>query len=238
VAMVGARAATAYGLRVARRAGRAASAAGLGVVSGLARGIDRAALEGCVDGGGWPVAVLGCGIDIAYPPQNRALQERIGEVGTLVSEFAPGQRPDRWTFPRRNRVIAALARAVLVVEAGERSGALITVEHAADLGREILAVPGPIDARQSVGCNRLLADGATPLLDPDELGPLLGVASAPAARAADGDPLLAALGDGSCDADTLAQRLGWSPARTRSRLIALELAGAVRRTAGGRWERR
>lgn len=238
LAMVGSRAATAYGLRVARRAGRSAAGLGLAVVSGLARGIDRAALEGCEEGGGWMVAVLGCGIDIAYPPQNRALQQRIAEHGTLVSEFALGQRPDRWTFPRRNRVIAALADAVLVVEAGERSGALITVDHAVEIGRDILAVPGPIDAPLSRGCNRLLADGATPLLEPARLGDALGLAPRPARDEVPDDPLLAALGDGACDIDALARRVGWALPRTRSRLIALELAGAVQRGLSGRWERR
>ncbi len=174
LAVVGSRAATPYGRQVASRLAAAATAAGAAVVSGLARGIDRFALEAALGRGGWPVAVLGCGIDVAYPAEHRALQDRIAREGTVVSEFPLGQRPTTFAFPRRNRVIAALARHVLVVEAGRRSGALITADYALELDVDVLVVPGPIDSPQSEGANRLLLDGAAPIVDTASLLAHLG----------------------------------------------------------------
>lgn len=239
MAMVGARAATAYGRAVASRLASAAARIGVAVVSGLARGIDRWSLEAALEAGGQVVAVLGCGIDIAYPPENRQLQERIAREGTLVSEFRLGQRPDRWTFPRRNRVIAALARGVLVVEAGARSGALITVAHALELGRDVWAVPGPIDSSASEGCNRLIADGAVPILGAESLVELLG-GPAPAGKdpPREGDPLLRALDAGARTSDEVAIAGGLSIGAVRARLMALELEGEVQALAGDQWVRR
>lgn len=246
VAIVGSRAATAYGRQATLRLAGAASRAGFAVVSGLARGVDRAALEAALAEGGWPVAVLGCGLDVVYPPEHAALQRAIAEQGTLVSEFPLGQRPDRHAFPRRNRVIAALSQAVLVVEAGQRSGALITAEHALEIGREVLAVPGPIDAEASKGTNRLIFDGAQPVLDEAGLLHLLGAhqAAAAADRAAGpaseggNERLLAALGQRAMALDELADAAQVDVGRARAALIALELEGQIRRIDGGRYARR
>ncbi|MHC5212229.1 MAG: DNA-processing protein DprA [Planctomycetota bacterium] len=241
VAVVGARAATSYGQQAARRLAGAAARAGMPVISGLARGIDRHALEAAIAEQGWPVAVLGCGLDVYYPPEHRDLQETIAERGTLISEFPMGQQPDRFAFPRRNRIIAALAQKVLVVEAAERSGALITADHALEIGREVLAVPGPIDSVASRGTNRLIADGAHPVLDENWMLELAGdgIRNRPAAATDDADePLLVELGTRALSPDVLAARSGQDVRSIRSALIALELAGRVRRVEGGRYARR
>lgn len=267
VALVGSRAATAYGRQATLRLSGAATRAGFAVVSGLARGIDRYALEAALAEGGWPVAVLGCGLDVVYPPEHSQLQQAIAERGTLVSEFPLGQRPDRYAFPRRNRVIAALSRAVVVVEAGQRSGALITAEHALEMGRDVLAVPGPIDSEASRGANRLIFDGAQPVLDEAGLLHLLGAHDAQDAhdaqsnaagertdgvadvRAGSATPhaqraeprdeqrLLATLGARALALDELSEAAQLDVARTRAGLIALELDGRVRRLEGGRYAR-
>lgn len=169
VAVVGARRASHVGLEVARELGRGLAALGVTVISGMALGIDGAAHTGALDGGGATIAVLGCGVDVCYPPRHQALRARILARGCLVSEDPPGSEPVTWRFPRRNRLIAALCVAVVVVEAGERSGALSTARHAADLGREILAVPGSVASESTRGSNRLIRDGATPLLGLDDL---------------------------------------------------------------------
>ena len=240
VAVVGARAATSYGQNATRGLSVALATAGFAIVSGLARGIDRHALQAALEQDGWPIAVLGNGIDIAYPPENRELQAAIAQQGTVISEFPLGRRPDKLAFPRRNRVIAALARQVLVVEAGLRSGALITAAHAAELGRDVLAVPGPIDSEQSAGCNRLIADGATPIIDVAALmfavrGPMPAEdCAAPRPE----DPLLAALGRRTLDVDELAQAAGRSASATLSGIVALELQGLVQRLPGGRFAAR
>jgi DNA processing protein len=240
LSIVGARAATPYGRSTARRLAALVTRAEVAVVSGLARGIDREALLGALDEQGWPIAVLGSGLDVAYPPEHRGLQRQIARQGTLISEFPLGQRPTRFAFPRRNRIIAAISRAVLVVEAGARSGALITADHALELGRDVLAVPGPIDSEASRGSNRLIFDGASPVIDGAALLALIGADSAALrsgrARAAE-EPLLDALGDRAATIDELALRAGRPPAEVRSALIALELAGRVRRLDGGRYRR-
>lgn len=165
IAIVGSRAATSYGLKVAKKMAAISVRGNLAVVSGLARGIDKVALQTTLDHGGWPVAVLGCGLDVVYPPEHRDLQATIAREGTLISEFPLGQRPTRHAFPRRNRLISAFADKVLVIEAAQRSGALITAGHALEQGKEVLAVPGPIDSPLSAGTNRLIFDGAAPILD-------------------------------------------------------------------------
>ncbi|MEZ4415057.1 MAG: DNA-processing protein DprA [Gemmatimonadota bacterium] len=160
VAVVGARNASPYGLRHAEGLARQLSQAGAVVFSGLALGIDAAAHRGALDGPGGTVGVLGAGLDVPYPHRHRDLRRRIVERGLLVTEFAPGTPPLPHHFPQRNRIVAALAAAVVVVEAGEKSGALITVDHALDLGRAVFAVPGRIDSARSRGCNQLLREGA------------------------------------------------------------------------------
>jgi len=160
IAIVGTRRATGYGRAAAERLARELAARGVVVVSGAARGIDTLAHKGALGGGGRTIAVLGCGIDIAYPPENAELFDRIAAQGAVVSEFLPGVSPAPGLFPRRNRIIAWLSHGVVAVEAGAKSGALITARWAADAGREVFAVPGGIFTQQSRGTNRLLRDGA------------------------------------------------------------------------------
>jgi DNA processing protein len=156
VAVVGARACSGYGAHVARTLGRELAAAGVTVISGLARGVDAEAHRGALDAAGRTVAVLGCGIDRDYPAAHAELARRIAETGGIVSEYAPGVEPAPWRFPARNRIIAALADAVVIVEARSRSGALITVDLAMEIGRPIYAVPGEITSALSDGTNDLL----------------------------------------------------------------------------------
>ena len=188
VAIVGARACSAYGAEVARMLGRELAAAGLTVVSGLARGVDGAAHRGALEAGGITVAVLGCGVDRDYPAAHAGLAREIGRHGLVVSEYAPGVEPAPWRFPARNRIIAGLARATVVVEARERSGALITADLALEEGREVLACPGEITSALSAGTNALLRLGATPLTRMEDVLEAYGLepaaASASAARRA------------------------------------------------------
>lgn len=173
VAVVGARRADTYGLRVARRIARGLAARGVTVVSGLARGVDRAAHEGALEGGGKTVAVLGSGILRPYPAEHAALADAIAESGAVLSEFPARFAPRPHAFPLRNRVIAALADVVVVVEAGERSGALGTAAHGEALQRVVAAVPGDVDRALSAGTNLLLRDGAQPVAGPDDVAALL-----------------------------------------------------------------
>jgi DNA processing protein len=170
VGIVGTRRCTAYGLEFAEAYGRAVAETGWLVVSGLARGIDGAAHRGMVSAKGTGVAVLGCGIDVTYPREHRRLGEQILEAGgVIVSEYPPGSRPDAWRFPPRNRIIAGLSAAVVVVEAAKTGGALITAVKAAEYGIPVFAMPGDVDRRTSEGTNRLIRDGAFPVFDPDDL---------------------------------------------------------------------
>lgn len=170
VGIVGTRKCTAYGLELAEAYGRAVAGTDWMVVSGLARGIDGAAHRGMVSVGGVGVAVLGCGIDVTYPREHRRLGEQILEAGgAIISEYPPGSRPDAWRFPPRNRIIAGLSAAVVVVEAAKTGGALITAVKAAEYGIPVFAMPGDVDRRTSEGTNRLIRDGAFPVLDPDDL---------------------------------------------------------------------
>ncbi len=164
VAIVGSRRATFAGVEIAASIARELGSAGIQVISGMALGIDAAAHTGALDAGGSTIAVLGCGIDVCYPPRHTDLRARIIGSGSLISEEPAGTPPFKYNFPKRNRIIAALAQAVVVVEATERSGALSTARWAADLGREVLAVPGSIRSRQSSGTNLLIRDGVRPFL--------------------------------------------------------------------------
>jgi DNA processing protein len=230
VTIVGARRATSYGREIARELGRELAAAGMTVVSGLAFGIDGCAHRGALDGGR-TIAVLGCGPDVAYPASHRSLWRRICESGVVISEFPPGAPPWRWTFPARNRIMAALAGMTVVVEAATRSGSLITTDLAADLGRDLGAVPGPVTSRASAGPNGLLAGGACVIRDAqDVLDAMLGPGNRPAARSGpDLDPQLAAVlatveaGESSCDA--VAATTGLSGPAAAAALVRLELLG-------------
>ena len=178
VTVVGARTPSRYAIEVAQELGRGLAAAGVTVVSGLALGVDAVAHRGALAGAGRPVGVLAGGVDVPYPKTNGALHARIRHEGVLLSELPPGHRPLRWSFPARNRIMAALARLTVVVEAAEGSGTLITAEFAVQLGREVGAVPGQVTARLAAGSNRLLREGAAVIRSPqDALDELLGVGS-------------------------------------------------------------
>jgi DNA processing protein len=221
VGVVGARACSGYGALVARMLGRELAAAGLVVVSGLARGVDAEAHRGALEAAGITVAVLGCGIDRDYPVSHGELARRIAATGLIVSEYAPGVEPAPWRFPARNRIIAGLSAATAVVEARERSGALITADFALEEGREVFAVPGEITSSLSAGTNALLKLGASPLTDARDVLSSFGLdAPAPEERSGLLDLLPAT-------ADELVRRTGMSAAEVASVLVELELAGTI-----------
>jgi len=230
VAIVGARACSSYGRSVARSLGRELGAAGLVVTSGMARGVDGEAHRGALEADGLTVAVLGCGIDRDYPAAHAELARRICERGLVMSEYEPGVEPAPWRFPARNRIIAGLCRATLVVEARERSGALITADFALEEGREVLAVPGEITSALSAGTNALLKLGATPATSADdvlELFDLQRASAEPASVSETARRILDALRDGALTADELVRASGIEPAAVASALIELELAQRV-----------
>jgi DNA processing protein len=230
VAIVGARACSPYGAQVARSLGRELAAVGLVVVSGLARGIDGEAHRGALDADGLTVAVLGCGVDRDYPASNRDLARRVCERGLVVSEYAPGVEPAPWRFPARNRVVAGLAVATIVVEARERSGALITADLALDEGREVFAVPGEITSVLSKGTNALLRQGATALTSADDVLEALGLERAEAPEVpAEAAALVALL---PASADELVRATGREAGDLAAALCELELAGVVREQEG------
>lgn len=168
-AVAGSRKCSEYGKKTAMAIGSALGRAGITVVSGMAKGIDNFGHQGVLRSGGRAVAVLGCGVDICYPADNRKLYERLAVEGLILSEYPPGTRPMPYMFPQRNRIIAGLAETVCIVEAGTGSGALITAELAADMGKTVYAVPGNITSPWSLGTNRLIADGALPLVVVEDL---------------------------------------------------------------------
>ena len=231
VTVVGARRATSYGREVARELGRELAGAGLTVVSGLAFGIDSCAHRGALDASGRTIAVLGCGADIAYPAAHRSLWRRITEQGLVLSEFPPGAAPWRWTFPARNRIMAALAAMTVIVEGATRSGSLITADLAADLGRDLGAVPGPVTSRASAGPNSLLAGGACVVRDAqDVLDAMLGAGAKRLQRSGpDLDsaliPVLAAVESGATNCDAVATTLDLSGPATAAALARLEALG-------------
>jgi DNA processing protein len=231
VAVVGARACSPYGAQVARMLGRELAAAGVAVISGLARGIDGEAHRGALDSGGLTLAVLGCGIDRDYPASHTQLSRRIEEQGLVVSEYEPGVEPAPWRFPARNRIIAGLAEAVVVVEARERSGALITADFALDEGREVFAVPGEITSSLSAGTNALLKLGATPLTSSGDVLEVLRIEQADQAVAVEVSPqatqLLELVREGPAGADELAARGALDAGAVSTALTELELAGLV-----------
>lgn len=230
VAIVGARACSSYGRSVARTLGRELAAAGLVVVSGLARGIDGEAHRGALDAGGVTVAVLGCGIDRDYPAAHRDLAGRIVDRGLIVSEYEAGVEPAPWRFPARNRIIAGLCMATVVVEARERSGALITADFALEDGREVMAVPGEITSAVSAGSNALLRLGATPVTAAADVLEAYGIEVVlQAAEAPDGlaGTLLARLAETPASIDELARASGIAPGEVAAALIELELAGRI-----------
>lgn len=230
VAIVGARACSSYGRSVARSLAREIAAAGLVVVSGMARGIDGEAHRGALEAGGTTVAVLGCGIDRDYPAAHAELARRICEHGLVVSEYEPGVEPAPWRFPARNRIIAGICCATLVVEARERSGALITADFALEEGRDVLAVPGEITSTLSGGTNALLRLGAVPVTCAGDVLEVFDLVPAQAARADLGPiagAVLAVLGESPRSADEIARAVGIEPGPLSASLMELELAGRV-----------
>ena len=250
VAIVGSRAASPYAMEVARRLGADLARRGIAVISGMARGVDSAAHRGALDGEGTTIAVFGCGVDVIYPREHEALAERICERGAIVSEFPPGTPPLKGHFPQRNRIISGLSLGVVVVEAAERSGSLITAHYALDQGRAVLAVPGNVLGRRNYGAHALLRDGAKLVECADDIleeltpgirdwGPGTGEPKeSNNPNSASQDPVLRRMTDGeSYDLDELSQMSGLDRVRLLPRLLELELSGAVRRVAGGRFVR-
>jgi DNA processing protein len=246
IALVGARQASPYGLRQARRLGHDLAAAGVAVVSGAAAGVDRAAHEGAMAApGGVTVAVLGCGLGHIYPAAHRKLYADIADGGgTLLTEFPPETPPIAGQFPRRNRLIAALAAGVVVVEARVRSGSLITASFAAELGRELLAVPGPVDHPGAEGPNQLLRDGAALVAGAADVFAALAWArpAAPPTRAQLGPDearvmkaLLDADADGGLTLDALLVRTGLTPGAAAGVLVGLQLRDLAAMQPGARW---
>jgi DNA processing protein len=230
IAVVGARACSAYGRSVARSLARELAGAGLVVVSGMARGVDGEAHRGALDAGGRTVAVLGCGIDRDYPAAHAELSRRIGEHGLVVSEYEPGVEPAPWRFPARNRIIAGLCAGTVVVEARERSGALITADFALEEGRDVLAVPGEITSSLSAGSNALLRLGAVPVTcaaDVLELYALTPLQHAHTTLGPMAEALLAQLSGSALTADELVRATALDPGAGAAALTELELAGRV-----------
>ena len=231
VAIVGTRRATAYAERVTRELARALARGGACVISGLARGVDVAAHRAALDADGATCAVLGTGLDVAFPRGHAAFQADIGVRGLLLSELAPSNAAHGGSFPRRNRIIAALAKVTIVVEAGVKSGALITASHALELNRTVAAVPGPIDIPQAQGSNELLRDGAVLIASVADALALLGL-TAPARLRDLPDQgseraLWDALAAGHADLDTLSSRAGLPAHEAMAAVSALELRGLV-----------
>jgi len=249
IAIVGSRRATPYGVEIAERLAADLAARGVTIVSGLARGIDTAAHRGALSVGGRTVAVLGSGIDTVYPPENRALARAIADQGALVSQFPVGAPPLPANFPVRNRTIAGLALGVVVVEAEERSGALITAGFAADLGRDVFAVPGRVTSSASAGTHKLIQDGAKlitcwqdvvqELPEPWQRAlrtPGAIEAGPRPASGSDEERMLSILtADEPRHIEELIGRGGMGVSRTSAALIALELRGLARQLGGQRW---
>jgi DNA processing protein len=244
VALVGTRRATTYGRAVAERLAADLAYAGITVVSGLAKGIDTTAHAAAVSAGGRTLAVLGNGLDQIYPPQNAGLAQRIVDQqrGALISEFAPGVPPDAVNFPRRNRVIAGLARVTVIIEAGERSGALITADFALEQGREVLAVPGSIMSPMSAGPNDLLKQGAAPVTSARDIVNVLNsetplAEQPPLARAMlelgpQESSVWEALAGDPRHVDEVARALGRAAGDVSATLAMLELKGMARQVGG------
>jgi len=244
--VVGSRTATVYGKVQTRSLSRAIARQGWVVVSGMARGIDTEAHLGALENGGKTIAVLGSGLKVVYPPENKDLYRHICQAGLVISEFPPLARPEPGHFPQRNRTLAGLCRGVLVVEAKAKSGALITADFALDQGRDVFAVPGPINSPTSEGANNLIRQGAclvsgiedilteygidTPFIDTS------GQGDRPARKIeAEEQSLLNALGNDPLHRDALQRQLGWESGQLSARLLKMELAGIIRALPGNHY---
>jgi DNA processing protein len=245
VALVGTRGASYYGLKACRSLAGALATRGWRVVSGLARGIDTAAHQGALEQGGRTLAVLGCGLDVVYPPENQKLYREIPEQGALISEFPLGAPPEARNFPVRNRLISGLSWAVVVVEAGAQSGTHITVQYALDQGREVLAVPGPVNSPTSIGPHRLIQQGAKLVHTVEDIlqelpraagagavAPQVAVTEAAWSSPGSEDPLLPYLGADPIQLEELVQASRLEAKEVLSRLTMLELQGLIRELPG------
>lgn len=245
VTVVGSRKPSAYGREMAVRLGREIAASGITVVSGMALGIDSCSHEGALEGEGATVAVLGSGPDVPHPAGSRALYERIADRGLILSELPPGTQPRRWTFPARNRMMAALGSMSVVVEARGRSGSLITASIATELGRDVGAVPGRVGNASATGANSLLRDGAHVIRSgQDVLDSLLGPGAGGAA-VAPGSPslepelvrVLEAVEEGAATQDAISRSTEQAPGAAATALVRLELLGLITSDSGGRYRR-
>jgi DNA processing protein len=240
IAIVGTRRVTAYGRQVAEDIAGGLARNGLTIISGLARGVDSIAHQAALNAGGRTIAVLGSGIDRIYPPENRELAEKIVAHGALISEYFPGTAPEASNFPQRNRLISGLSMAVIVIEAGQSSGALITASFAADQGREVFAVPGNINSPASMGTNRLILDGAHPVLSVDQVLETLELKKVSAHQTArivlPGDAieaqLLETLGEEPLHVDEITNRTEIPVEKVTATLALMELKGMVRQVGG------
>lgn len=248
VAIVGSRKATPYGLEAARWFAEGLAREGICVVSGAAYGIDSAAHGGAFEAGGKTCGVLGCGVDVVYPRANAGLFRRIEESGCLVSEYPSGTQPRPHFFPARNRIISGISLGVIVVEASERSGALITADFALAENREVFAVPGQVFSANSAGTHALVRSGAALVTGPGEVLEELGLAARPATVTpalleipvgvtGDGKALLEALEGGPCDMESLSRKTGLPASRAMAALSSLEVRGLVARAAGGFYQK-
>jgi len=243
VAIVGTRNSTAYGERITRTLTRALVRGGVSIVSGMARGVDAAAHRTALEEGGNTVAVLGTGVDVPYPVGHRLLHRTIADHGLVLSENPPGTKAAKGAFPKRNRIIAALAPVTIVVEAGFRSGALNTASQAIELGRVVAAIPGPIDSDQSRGSNQLLRDGAVLIAAPEDALSLLGVSLPKVALL---PPLLPeseqkvwdAIAEGYVETDSLPASTGLTIAECLAAITSLEIIGLVECSLAGEIRRR
>jgi DNA processing protein len=238
VAVVGARQASSYGKMVAGYLGEELARRGIAVASGMARGVDTAAHRGALRGGGRTIAVLGCGIDIVYPRENRALMEEIAESGAVITEFPPGEEPKPWHFPARNRIISGMALGTVVVEAGERSGSLITANFALEEGRDVFAVPGQIRSPGSRGTHALIKQGARLVEDIRDILEELSLPIENRGKPRRAPPtfeerkILDCLGGGGRHTDELIAESGMSAAQVTALLAVMELKGLVQREPG------
>jgi DNA processing protein len=240
VAIVGTRRYTAYGRQVAENLSHTLAQNGITIISGLARGIDGIAHKAALAAGGRTIAVLGSGLDILYPPEHRDLANEISKLGALISDYPLGTPPDGSNFPPRNRIISGLSKCIIVIEAGEKSGALITATYAAEQGKEVFSVPGKITAPTSKGTNLLIKQGAHPLLDPQDVLDMLNMTLVTEQRvirkALPGDPkeavLYQTIGDEPLHVDEISSLVDMPIEEVTSTLALMELKGMVRKTFG------
>ena len=238
VSIVGSRGTTSYGRNTAVKIAGNAAEAGLAVVSGMARGIDTCAHRGALDAGGDTVAVLGCGVDICYPAENKKLKECIERDGLVISEYPPGTGPQKYHFPQRNRIISGLSELTVVVQAGNSSGAVITAELAAEQGRDVCAVPGNIDSQYNMGNNKLIKDGALPVINVRDVLELMGVDTADRSTAervlSDTEMKIYSILEkhGELTVDEICRALSKPPSYVSGIVTVMEMKGVVFSAAG------